>query len=223
MRRKYIYILILVFSLNSCEFSFNTNKSSKPSKESLGKIPKVKSKTFENIYIADENLCKEQKLPLTRFAIEYPNGLEIKKPKNGNEHIGIAKKLNGVITEELSIGTTNIDLSKEKYAIRALEDIAADFKKQLPKLEIITISKKSFNGKMNYVFEGKFELSNYKEQGYDGNYKIMFLIPVPEKNKNLNAVTISFLANEQSEIKEFSDFSNKGMLGSVYKTFRYLE
>jgi len=223
MKKKYIYILILVLSLNSCEFSISTNIPSKTKNVGLRKMPKVKSETFENLYVADEKLCKEQKLHLTRFAIEYPNGLEIKKPKNGKEHIGIAKKINGIITEELSIGTTSIDLSKEKYALKALEDIAADFKKQLPKLEIITISKKSFNGEMNYVFEGQFELSGYEDQGYGGNYKMMFLIPIPKKDKNLNSVTISFIANEQSEIKEFSDFSNKGMIGSVYKTFRYLE
>ncbi|WP_397363265.1 hypothetical protein [Olleya sp. R77988] len=223
MKRKYIYILILALSLNSCEFSINTNKSPKSEKVGLGKMPKVESKTYENIYIADEILCKEQKLPLTRFAIEYPNGLDVSKPKNGSEHIGIKKKANGIIIEDISIGNTTIVISTQKNSLELIENLVADFKRQNPKMETISISKKKFNGEMTYLFEGKFDFSGYKEHGYDGIYKAIFLIPIPKKNEKINAVIISFLANEQSEIKEFSDFYKKGVIGNIYKTFRYLE
>lgn len=212
--------MTLGFLLNSCEFSINTNQSKKID---LGEMPKVKSETFDNIYIADEKTCEKKNLPITRFAVEYPNGFEVVLPNNKSDHITISKKVDGIIVEEFSIGNSTITLSNKNSSLELLENIIADLKNQIPELQIINISKKKFNGEMTYLFEGKVDYSAYVEQGYNGIYKTMFLLPIPRKNENLNAVLISFIANEQSEIKEFSDFANKGMIGKVYNTFRYLE
>ena len=90
MRNKLTLILILTIILSSCEFKINTNNSKKAD---LGTMPKIKPQTFDNIYIADEKVCDSKELPITRFAIEYPNGFDIETPTDKQNHIIIKKKI----------------------------------------------------------------------------------------------------------------------------------
>ena len=128
-----------------------------------------------------------------------------------------------MLTEEFTIGNSTVNLKNKTLALALIEKATDNIKKQFPDLEIITIGKKEFNGELTYLFEGKVDWSDFEAQGYKGIYKLMFLLPLPKDNEELNAVMISFIANEQSEIQTFSDFSNNGMIGQVYKTFRYIE
>lgn len=194
-----------------------------PTKVDLGTMPEVENQTFENIYIADENICEAKELPLTRFAIEYPNGFEVVQPDNKRDHINIKNKIDNIIVEEFGIGNSTVNLKNKDLALILVEQIANNLKEQLPDLEIISIGKKEFSGESIYVFEGKLDYSAYEQEGYKGVYKIMFLLPLPENNEHLNAPLITFIANEQSEIKSFSDFADKGMIGQVYPTFRFIE
>jgi len=220
MRNKLTLILILTIILSSCEFKINTNNSKKAD---LCTMPKIKPQTFDNIYIADEKVCDSKELPITRFAIEYPNGFDIETPTDKQNHIIIKKKIDNIVVEELTIGNSTVTLKNKNLSLELIENIANDFKRQFPDMEIITIGKKEFNGKMTYLFEGKVDYSDFEGQGYKGLYKLMFLLPLPKENEDLNAVLISLIANDQSEIKTFSDFANNGMIGEVYKTFKYIE
>ncbi|APY06795.1 hypothetical protein BWZ20_00280 [Winogradskyella sp. J14-2] len=220
MRNRITLILTLSLLLSSCEFTINTNNSKNVD---LGKMPKVESKTFENLYVADEKICESKELPITRFAIEYPNGYDVETPNDKENHIVMKKTIENIVVEELSIGNSTITLKNKNLTLTLIENVADNLKKQFPEMEILTVGKKEFNGEMNYLFEGKVDYSDFIEQGYNGVYKIMFVIPLPKENEELNAVMISMIANEQSEIKTFADFTNKGMIGKVYKTFRYIE
>jgi len=220
MRNRITLILTLSLLLSSCEFTINTNNSKSVD---LGKMPKVESKTFENLYVADEKICESKELPITRFAIEYPNGYDVETPNDKENHIVMKKTIENIVVEELSIGNSTITLKNKNLTLTLIENVVDNLKKQFPEMEILTVGKKEFNGEMNYLFEGKVDYSDFIEQGYNGVYKIMFVIPLPKENEELNAVMISMIANEQSEIKTFADFTNKGMLGKVYKTFRYIE
>lgn len=220
MKNRISLLLILSLLLNSCEFTINTNSSKKVD---LGRMPKVESKTFDNLYVADEKTCELKELPITRFAIEYPNGYDVEIPNDKENHIIMKNAIDNIIVEELSIGNSTITLKNKTQTLALIENIVENFKKQLPDLEIKTVGKKEFNGEMNYLFEGKVDYSDFNDQGYSGVYKLMFLIPLPKENVELNAVLISMIANEQSEIKTFEDFADKGMIGEVYNTFRYIE
>jgi hypothetical protein len=220
MRNRITLILILSLLLNSCEFTINTNGSKNVD---LGQMPEVKAKTFENLYVADEKTCKSKELPITRFAIEYPNGYDVETPNDKENHIIMKKSIDNIIVEELSIGNSTITLKNKTLTLSLIENVVENLKKQFPEMEIRTVGKKEFNGEMNYLFEGKVDYSDFIDQGYNGVYKLMFIIPLPKENEELNAVMISMIANEQSEIKSFADFAEKGMIGKVYETFRYIE
>lgn len=220
MKNRIILILFFPLLLCSCEFSINTNGSKKVD---LGIMPEVESQTFKNIFIADENTFKSKESPITRFAIEYPNGYDVETPNEEENLITIKNTIDNIVTEELSIGTSNISLRSQSLTLSLIEGVANHLKEQFPELKIQTLGKKEFNGEMNYLFEGIVDYSEYVEQGYNGIYKIMFLVPLPKESEDLNFVMISMLANEQSKIKTFADFANKGMIGEIYKTFRYIE
>lgn len=221
MKDKFILISILTVLLSSCELSADTNSSENTGLEN--DISKVKAQTFENIYIVDEKLCESKGLPATQFAVEYPNDLEVDTPNDQQNHIIIKKKVGNFVAEEFAISNSTLTLKNENLALELIESIVENLKAQLPDLEVISIGKKDFNGEMIYLFEGKVDYSQFEAQGYKGIYKLMFFLSFPKDNENLNAVVISFIANDLSEIKTFSDFANKGMIGEVYQTFRYIE
>lgn len=220
MRNRITQILLLSLLLSSCEFTINSNGSKYID---LGQMPEVKAKTFENLYVADEKICISKELPITRFAIEYPNGYDVEMPNDKENHIILKKSIDNIIVEEFSIGNTTITLKNKSLTLSLIEKAVNNIKEQFPEMEILTVGKKEFNGEMNYLFEGKVDYSDFIDQGYHGVYKLMFIIPLPKENEELNAVIISMIANEQSEIKTFADFAEKGIIGKVYETFRYIE
>jgi hypothetical protein len=46
--------------LTSCEFSVTTNTEKKQELD-LREMPEVEKQTFKNIYVADENICRNKK------------------------------------------------------------------------------------------------------------------------------------------------------------------
>jgi len=220
--KKIIGILLFTLIVTACDFSINTN-SEKEKGTGLGKMPNVEKLTFNNIYVANEKICNIKKIPITRFAIEYPDSLDVSFPNNERDHINIKKWRNNFISEELSIGNSTVTYNTKSTASSLLEGLTEEFKKQLPSMEINFIGKKNFKGEMVYLFQGTVNFSAYQDQGYNGNYKIMGLMPLPKKNKDMNAIMVTFIANENSPISSFSDFETLGMIGTVWETFRYIE
>jgi hypothetical protein len=217
MKNRLALILILTILLSSCDFNINNNK------KDLGTISSVKPQTIGNIYTANKKICESKELPFTQFSVEYPNGFDVKTPSDKQNHIIIKKKFDNIIVEEFTIGNSTVTLKNKNLALELVENIADNFKRQFPDLKIIFIGKKEFNGELTYLFEGEVDYSDFESHGYKGVYKLMFLLPMPKSNEELNAVLISFISNAQSDIKSFDDFANTGMIGQVYKTFKYIE
>ncbi len=220
MRITIVFIAI-TFLVSSCEFNVKTGSQEK--EIDLGDMPRIEKQSFENIYVADENICKDKSLPITRFAIEYPDSLDVTFPNNERDHINIKKWNNDFIYEELSIGNSTVTYNKKSLAANLLEELVANFKNQLPDMEIDFIGKKKFKGEFVYLFQGKVDFSGYEEQGYTGNYHMIVLLPLPQEQKDMNAVLVTFIAHEDSEIKTYDDFETSGMIDMVWSTFRYIE
>lgn len=207
--------------MSSCEFTLKTGSQQKSI--DLGDMPIIKKQSFENIYVADENICKNKNLPITRFAIEYPDNLDVTFPKNKKSHINIKKWNSDFVYEELSIGNSTLTYNNKFLASNLLEELITNLKNQISDIEIDFIGKKKFKGEFVYLFQGKVNFSGYEEQGYTGNYHIIGLLPLPKKQKDMNAVLVTFIAHEDSEIKTYNDFETSGMVNMVWSTFRYIE
>jgi len=186
-------------------------------------MPEVHKLYFDNIYVADEHVCKNKTLPSTRFAIEYPNNVEASFPNNKRDHIVLQKKSNDTIFEEISIGFSSITNSAENKGCALIENLVENLQDQLPDLKTSFIGEKEFYGKLVCLFEGEMNYTSLGKQGYEGIYKIIILLPLPNKNEDMPGVLFSLIANEKSEIQSFDDFKEKGMIHDVYKTFRYIE
>jgi hypothetical protein len=207
---------------SSCTFTVETEKPDQT--DELGEMPRVSSIFFKNIYIANERTCGSRKLPITRFAIEYPDSLDVSFPNNGRDHLSIkSRNKDNIVTEELSIGNTTLKLNKHEVALNLLENLVDQFKKQLPDMKIINIGKEEFKGTLTYLFKAEVDFSSFKEKGYYGKYRILGMIPFPKTNNELNAILVTFVANEESEIDDFKDFENKGLIAKLWNTFRYIE
>ena len=220
--KRVISLLTITLFFTSCEFSVTTNIDKKQELD-LGEMAEVEKQTFKNIYVADENICKNKKIPITRFAIEYPDSLDVTFPNNERDHINIKKWDNNFITEELSIGNSTVTFNTTSNASNLLEGLTEELKKQLPDMQIDFIGKKNFKGELVYLFQGNVDFSGYEEQGYTGNYNLISLLPLPQKQKDMNAILVTFIANENSEIKSYEDFESLGMINKVWSTFRYIE
>lgn len=197
--------------------------SSNSEKVDFGEMPQVNNNFFENIYVVDENVCNNKSLPATRFAIEYPDEYAVAFPHNKRDHIVIQNKQNNLIIEEISVGFSTIKKTAEDKGCSLIEDIAENLKDQLPFLKVHLLGERSFFGKQVCMFQGEMDYSAYKSQGYEGNYRVLILLPLPETNPDLPGVLFSLIANEKSEIKSFDDFEVKGMIAQVFKSFRYIE
>jgi hypothetical protein len=222
--KKIIFLLIgfTIFTLSSCEFSINTNLS-ESDKIDFGEMPIVKAKTFDNIQIVDEQYCKKYDYPLTRFAIEYPDNVEVTLHEDEYSYINIKLKNDNEIVEELSIGNTTMTIPMKSKSTELLEELISQFESQIKSFHTDFIGKSKFKGKMEYQFNGIADYTPYKEMGYDGKYRLIMMIPFPEKNEKIKAVLVSFVANEKSGIKSYADFQDKGIMSKIWDTFRYVE
>ena len=102
------------------------------------------------------------------------------------------------------------DLVKEYYASNESFD-----------LKFIGLS--SFGDQDYYQIRATLNFDKYNSVSYSGEYKMIFLIPMPTENIYMHAVSISLLAGENSPIKEFDDFESKGLVSKIFQTFRYVE
>ncbi|MFI2743524.1 helix-turn-helix domain-containing protein [Zhouia sp. PK063] len=176
-----------------------------------------------NTYTVTKEICDQKQLPLTKFTLQYPNGMEVNKNYSSN-YITLTKKVGGTPIEELNIGYTTMTKVNEKEAIELIRQFARYYEKEL-NLKVITIGKKEFNGEMVYCLEGTFDGKDQKVKTtkLSGKYKMLLLFKIPEIDEHLNAVSMVFLASEDSEIKTFSDFATKGTIGKIYNTFKFIE
>ncbi|PCI96261.1 MAG: hypothetical protein COB15_11045 [Flavobacteriales bacterium] len=221
MKQSFL-ILTLLIIITSCDFSVNVN-TPENNEIDFGKMPEVKASTFNNIQVIDENYCEKYDYSLTRFAIEYPDNVEVKLHEDEFSYMSIKVRENGEIIEEMSIGSTTLNIPMKSKSMELLEMLIPEFEAQIESLTTDFIGKSNFKNKMEYQFNGHADYSDFKEMGYDGKYRMIMMIPFPENNQKLKAVLVSFVANEKSGIKSYKDFQDKGVIAKIWETFRYIE
>lgn len=222
MKIQFYLLGFIITALLSCEFSENEN-SHEADKSDFEEMSGIKAETYKNIQVIDEVYCKKYNYPITSFAIEYPDNVEIILHENEYSYVYFKVKEDNEIIEELSIGYTTLTIPFKSKSTGLLEDLIKKFEAQLDLFHTDFIGKSKFKGKLEYLFNGYADYSSYKEMGYDGKYRIIMMIPFPEKNDKINAVIVSFIANEKSGIKSYSDFQKKGVISKIWDTFRYIE
>jgi hypothetical protein len=174
-----------------------------------------------SVYSINEKECAESGYFKTNFTIQYFSKYINAFPDNGDEHL-ISKNIkNDIVLEEMSIGVSNISLSSESFSIRLLKSLGESLEDQLIGFDLISVDEAFINDKKCYAIKAIGDYSGFEENGYFGKYKIMFILPIPEKNDAITAVLIGMLAHENSEINNFEDFETKGMIGEMFSTFQY--
>ncbi len=222
MKKKLFVISVALFTLLSCEYSLNINIPE--SKEiDFGEMPVVKANTFKNIQVIEEKYCEKYNYPLTRFAIEYPDNVEVTLHEDEYSYIKFKVKNENEITEELSIGYTTLTLPIKSKSAELLEGLMTNFETNIESFQTDFIGKSKFQGSMEYQFNSTADYSDFNDIGYYGKYHLIGIIPFPEENETINAVLITFIANESSDIKTYADFQEKGVISKIWNTFRYIE
>ncbi len=216
MNKVLIALLVLSFSI-SCTSSLNKND-----KQFL-KDNEIKKEHFANLYFANEDICKVKGLPVTQFVIEYPNSFNANFPNDGKTHIELEKLQNGNVVEYMNIGNTTINQTNKQLTEGILEMLITNLKQVLPNLKILKSGQYEFNGEMTYLFEAIADFSGMGHDKIDGVYKILSFIPMPKNKKDLNAVMVTFMASQESNIQNFSDFERNSLLSDIWSSFRYIE
>ena len=76
---------------------------------------------------------------------------------------------------------------------------------------------------MTYLFEAKADFRGMENNKFEGVYRVINIIPIPKNNKQFNAVSVILMANQESDIRTFSNFENSCLLSDVWSSFRYIE
>ena len=179
--------------------------------------------TFEHVFEIDEQRCLELGLPPTRFAIEYPDNIEVDFPENGRNHITLKFRTGELVLEELWITKTDLKRQNRSEAVDWMNTFVTNYNVNYLGLKVEFLGEDNFNNQNVHQIRADVDFSNLRASMYNGDYKMILLIPFPERDDNLNAVSITMIAHEYSEIKSLRDFQEKGIVSRIFKTFRYLD
>lgn len=178
------------------------------------------------VFSVDNDYCRKMGLPEAEFTVKYPVDLIADPPIEGNQnyHYNYFLKLNNkeIQTETISLGystTQKNTLLKDKLSKQILNDIKPMLEQMGFELSDIFIGKKPFDGNNYYMLRARGNINN-PENEFVGDYLIQCLIVEPDID-NENGVFVMMFANEESEIKSFDDFSNKGSISTLWKTLKF--
>jgi hypothetical protein len=223
---KNIPLLTLILILiSSCNFNAKIELPEAETVE-LKPFPKVEASTFENIFIVDENKCKKWNLPITRFKIEFPNNVKVDSAKIGIKNYGyISFQIveNDIVIEEFSIGYSDCNrLFEKELGEKSAEQTLNNLKKKFPDTTELYKGMAEFYGQTNYQLNAEIEIKEKTPQNFIGIYQLFKTHYYP-KTTDFNPVNLSWTANQNSEIKNKTDFGTKGLSGEIWKTFEFIE
>ena len=219
------FLISILILTSSCNFNAKIELPKTETVE-LKPFPKVEASTFENIFIVDENKCKKWNLPVTRFKIEFPNNVKVDSVKIGMEnydYISFQIVENDVVIEEFSIGYSDCNrLFEKELGEKSAEQTLTNLKKRFPEAKELFKGMAEFYGQTNYQLNAEIEIKEKTPQNFIGIYQLFKTHYYP-KTTDFNPVNLSWTANQNSEIKNKSDFGEKGLSGEIWKTFKFIE
>jgi len=204
MKKQLLFLFVLFFIL-SCNSDNNEVKD------------------FENVFELTKQNAVEFGLPVTQFKISYPKDVTVILPKKNvynPNYIEFYCKDDEVFLESLSIGFYESASIANDFQNQALLDqLLGQFTSQIPDIEVIFNGKAKFGDKELYQLQLKFEIVD-EMYGELGKYKMLFVLYPPDIDLQ-NGVLLMFQATDNSDIKEFTDFGEKGKTAEIWQTFRF--
>ena len=207
---KNLFLLSLIasfFALSSCE---------------------TEIKDFENLIEVTPEDCQSWDLPDNHFIVSYPTNKNITITKAIDGEYNLSYVMFDYITdddlcnEEISIGYCDNCASFENDGlIDLVNQLSTQFENQLPDYKLVSLESEDFWGEERVV--AKFTFGS-EEPIYDyfeaGDYIGIISLMTPKEG---NGVMFIMLGNKNSGIKNYEDFGNKGKLGDIFKTFRFVK
>lgn len=212
-KMKFGILILTAIAIFSCKSETKDGKSS--------------SNPNNNIFVVDKDYCKEMDLPLIEFSLEYPNILKTdpaeKDYQNYNYNAFFKWNENEIQTEGISLGfytQQQSNLLENQIKQNLLNQVLAAYQ-QMYEISDAKISISEFDNKEYFMLRAKGKaIDSDPEPEFVGNYLIQTLILEPQSN-NENGLLVTFIANEESEIKSFEDFADKGYISVVWKTLKF--
>lgn len=187
-----------------------------------------KQSDFENIVEITPADAQSFNLPDIHFKFSYPTDENIKiriaDPSSKNySYAFVDFMIDESTNEEISIGyCENCKNYDSDYIEGLLKDVSAEFEYQLSDFNIVSNGVESFDGEDRNILKFTFNANDNSMGFTQGKYIGIFVVYLPKKSNN--GVLFILLANtDETDIKDFDDFSKKGNLSKVFKTFRFVE
>ncbi len=179
--------------------------------------------SFANVFSVDRKTSQENDLPPTKFSLEYPDDVTVLFPDNKRDHITIQVMKDGLVIEELWISKTNLKAPERADAKGLLDSYVTSFEGDVADFSAKFVGEAPFKGAMTYQIRAIVDFSELQPEKYAGKYRMLLMIPFPERDQMLNAVSVTMIANQKSEIKSFADFGKEGVISKIWNTFKYIE
>ncbi|MBN2662945.1 MAG: hypothetical protein JXR68_04785 [Bacteroidales bacterium] len=187
-----------------------------------------KTSDFENVVEITPSDAQSYNLPDIHFMFSYPTSDNIKirlaNPDLMNLSYAYVDFMVGDYTnEEISIGhCKNCNNYDFDYIEGLLEDLSTDFEYQLPDFNVVFNGVEKFDGENRNVLKFTFNAIDSSMGFVPGKYIGIFVVYLPKSSSN--GILFILLANtNETEIKNFDDFSTKGNLAEVFNTFKFVE
>ena len=188
--------------------------------------PEKKDSQDMNSFKVDKEYCQKLGLPEVEFNVMYPKNLKTDPPQEGYQNYAYNYFLkwdkNEIQTEAISLCYSTVQknsLMKDALVDQILLQVKQMYEQMGFTFTEDFIGKDTFDGKEYYQFRAKGTINN-KDREFVGEYKILCLIVEPEVNDK-NGLFVMMVANQDSEIKNFSDFSSKGAISSIWKSIKF--
>lgn len=210
---KFGILILTAITILSCKSDTKDGKST--------------SNPNNNIFVVDKDYCKEMGLPIIEFSLEYPNVLKTDPAEKGyqnyNYNAFFKWNENEIQTEGISLGYYTREKSNllENQLKQNLLNQVLNAYQQMYEISDAKISISEFDNKEYFMLRAKGKaIDPDPEPEFVGNYLIQTLLLEPQSN-NKNGLLVTFIANEESEIKSFEDFADKGYISVVWKTLTF--
>ena len=177
-------------------------------------------------FSSTREFCRIMDLPISEFTVQYPSNMVADPPARYSVNIDYNYFMvlddNNIQTESISLGSSTLP--------RNLKAKKTFYKQILVQAKHVALNhgfkiSEEFSG--IEIFDGK-EYNLYRavatvnrpELKLLGRYLILGIILEADID-NRNGVFVTFLANENSPIKEFNDFANMSCVSEVWKSIRF--
>lgn len=217
--KAHILFIFLGVGILSCDL--NIQRTTSPS-----------SKEGFNIFYVGRTFCKQNNLEVIKFSVEYPDYLltDIAEPQYENYNYNAFFKWNDheVQTEGISIAECTLeddyfessDAEKEKLSNELWKKVIEDYS-EVFQFSNIQTGQKVFDNNKYFMFRANANIENPKPEAEFMGHYIMQTLIVESPNSNGDALVITFLANDDSEIKTYEDFATKGHISYVWKSLKF--